>query len=106
METMVTLYPKRVSARNRISTLARATQRKKGNLQATHSEYGRQKDSLRPLHMKVPDQWYWKAQKHYVGDDMWCRRAHINRKKGNVAFTRSSKGPDFVDRNTLKYYDK
>ena len=56
--------------------------------------------------MKVPDQWYWKAQKHYVGDDMWCRRAHINRKRGNVASTTVSKVPEFVDRNTLKYCDK
>lgn len=56
--------------------------------------------------MEVPDQWYWKAQKHYVDDDVWCRRAHINRKSRNVASITASMIPEFVDRNTLKYCDK
>lgn len=56
--------------------------------------------------MKVPDQWHWKPQKDYVGDDMWCRRAHRDRKGSNVAFPTLSKAPDFGDRNTFKYCGK
>ena len=79
---------------------------KGGDLQATHSEYGRQHNFLRLMHLEVPDHWYWKAQKHYIDNDMRCRRAYINRKRGNMTSFTAFKVPKFVNRNALKYCDK